>query len=186
MFLKQIRALFKPLILESWRVTCNNWTGLWAGLLDWTDGLGYWINISAEFVHITCRLANQSKWTSHMFVVASIMAYYTMSAVTIMVAPLKREVAKTCSAQHSVLLKYKYMNTCWRVENFCMVLSGGKCGHGQFRHKCVRGLRACPVAPCSHSSPNFPGKFLAMVLPNAWMHVKSEWCERYGLHPLIS
>ena len=151
------RASLGHLVFESWRVTYNNWIGLWARLLDWTDGLDYWINISAEFVHITCCLANQSKWTGHMFVVASTMAYYTMSAVTIMVAPLN--------------LKYKHMNTCWKVENFCMVLSGGKCGHSQFRHKCVRGLRACPVAPHSHSSPNFSGKFLAVVLPNALMHV---------------
>ena len=24
------------------RVVSNHWTGLWTGLLDWTDGLDYW------------------------------------------------------------------------------------------------------------------------------------------------
>jgi len=88
--LKQISFLelhLGHLVFKSWRVACNNWTGLWTGLLDWTDGLDYWINISAEFGHITCRLANQSKWKSHIFVVASTMAYYTMSAVTIIWLP---------------------------------------------------------------------------------------------------
>ena len=44
-----------------------------------------------------------------MFVPASTMAYYTMSAATNMVAPLKKEVAQVCCAQHSVLLRYKHM-----------------------------------------------------------------------------
>ena len=44
-----------------------------------------------------------------MFVPASTMAYYTMSAVTIMVAPPKKEVAQACCAQHSLLLRYKHM-----------------------------------------------------------------------------
>ena len=42
--------------VANYRVVSNHWTGLWTGLLDWTDGLDCWTGLMDWITGLTIEL----------------------------------------------------------------------------------------------------------------------------------
>ena len=119
------------------------------------------------FVHVTWPLAHQRVDRSH---VCNSMYNGLFTSVTIMVAPLKMDIARVCFTQHLKIQTHaeKSLVKCsigFEMAAIVYVRSSVAMAHS------VRGLCISPRP----FAPTFPRKFSTWVLHNALMHVKADY-----------
>ena len=147
-------------------------TGLDCGL-DCMTGLMNWIT-EFIFVHVTWPLAHQRVDRSH---VCNSMYNGLFTSVTIMVAPLKMDIARVCFTQHSKIRMHaeKSLVKCSIGFEMAAIV------YVRSSIAMARSVRGLGISPWPFA-PTFPRKFSTWVLPNALMHVKADYCCAYVPH----